>query len=63
MQPRLTLIQGPPASGKTLTVLNILYHLVYQSKGPILVCAPTNSVVDHLTLNIHRMKLRVPKIL
>lgn len=62
MQPRLTLLQGPSASGKTITLLSILYHFVLQNKGPILVCAQTNNVVDHLASIIHRMKLEVFKL-
>ena len=34
------MIQGPPGTGKTVTSATILYQLVKQHGGPVLVCAP-----------------------
>lgn len=45
----LTLIQGPPGTGKTVTSATIIYHLLRVSNHQILVCAPLNVAVDHLT--------------
>jgi regulator of nonsense transcripts 1 len=42
LQKPLSLIQGPPGTGKTVTSATIVYHLVKQSKGQVLVCAPSN---------------------
>ena len=53
-----SLIQGPPGTGKTVTSAALVYHLVQQSKGQILVCAPSNVAVDHLCEKIHMTGLR-----
>ena len=37
------LFQGPPGTGKTVTSATIVYQLVKQNSGPILVCAPSNT--------------------
>ena len=42
----LCLIQGPPGTGKTVTSTSLVYHLVKQKMGKILVCAPSNIAVD-----------------
>jgi regulator of nonsense transcripts 1 len=42
----LCLIQGPPGTGKTVTSTTLVYHLVRQKKGQVLVCAPSNIAVD-----------------
>ena len=42
----LTLIQGPPGTGKTVTSTTLVYHLVKQRVGKVLVCAPSNIAVD-----------------
>jgi regulator of nonsense transcripts 1 len=44
----LCLIQGPPGTGKTVTSASIVYYLVTLTSSQILVCAPTNIVVDML---------------
>src|SRR6478736_466864 len=49
LQKPLSLIQGPPGTGKTLTSATIVYHLARMNKGQVLVCAPSNVAVDHLT--------------
>jgi regulator of nonsense transcripts 1 len=66
LQRPLSLIQGPPGTGKTVTSASIVYHLsqMSQSKkmGQILVCAPSNVAVDHLTEKIHQTGLKVVRI-
>lgn len=42
----LCLIQGPPGTGKTVTSTALVYHLVKQKMGKVLVCAPSNIAVD-----------------
>lgn len=42
LQSPLQLIQGPPGTGKTVTSATIVYHLVKQNQGQVLVCAPSN---------------------
>lgn len=59
----LTLIQGPPGTGKTVTSATIIYHLsnMYK-KDKILVCAPSNVAVDHLTEKLTKMGLKVVRL-
>lgn len=53
------LLKGPPGTGKTVTSATIVYHLVRQTNGQVLVCAPSNIAVDQLTEKIHRTGLKV----
>lgn len=60
----MCLIQGPPGTGKTITSATIVYQLVCnmrnnQRKGQVLVCAPSNVVVDMLADRINKTKLKV----
>lgn len=59
LQRPLSLIQGPPGTGKTVTSATIVFQLVRQGGGPVLVCAPSNTAVDQLTEKIHRTGLKV----
>jgi len=43
------LIRGPPGTGKTTTAAAIIYNLLTLTKERVLVCAPSNIAVDHLT--------------
>ena len=63
IQRPLSLIQGPPGTGKTVTSATIVYQLVKQNGGPVLVCAPSNTAVDQLTEKIHKTNLKVLQIL
>lgn len=63
LQRPLSLIQGPPGTGKTVTSATIVYQLVKQSGGPVLVCAPSNTAVDQLTEKIHTTGLKVLPLL
>ena len=59
----LSIILGPPGSGKTLTCATLLYYLAKQSSsGQILVCAPSNIACDHLTEKLHLAGLRVVRV-
>lgn len=62
LQRPLSLIQGPPGTGKTVTSATIVYHLVKQGNGPVLVCAPSNIAVDQLTEKIHKTGLKVVRL-
>eukprot|EP00842_Homolaphlyctis_polyrhiza_P005252 jgi/Hompol1/5728/HPOL_004656-RA len=62
LQKPLSLIQGPPGTGKTVTSATIVYQLAKLNKGQVLVCAPSNVAVDHLTSKIHQTGLRVVRI-
>ena len=55
---KLTLIKGPPGTGKS-TVLSILaYHLIKLkvSTHKILICAPSNRAVDNISLLLQKIK-------
>lgn len=62
IQRSLSLIQGPPGTGKTVTSATIVYQLVKQNGGTVLVCAPSNTAVDQLTEKIHRTNLKVVRV-
>jgi regulator of nonsense transcripts 1 len=62
LQKPLSLIQGPPGCGKTVTSASIVYHLSKISKSQILVCAPSNVAVDQLTEKIHATGLKVVRV-
>lgn len=62
LQRHLSLIQGPPGTGKTVTSATIVYHLVKQNSGQVLVCAPSNIAVDQLTEKIHKTGLKVVRL-
>ncbi|KAF7639132.1 hypothetical protein Mgra_00001367 [Meloidogyne graminicola] len=59
LQRPLSLIQGPPGTGKTVTSATLVYHLVKQTNGQVLVCAPSNIAVDQLAEKIHKTGLKV----
>eukprot|EP00039_Didymoeca_costata_P001888 m.55985 g.55985 ORF g.55985 m.55985 type:complete len:1105 (+) comp11014_c0_seq3:109-3423(+) len=62
LQTPLTLIQGPPGTGKTVTSASIVYHLIKQGQGKMLVCAPSNIAVDQLTEKIHKTGVKVLRV-
>lgn len=62
LQRPLSLIQGPPGTGKTVTSATLVYHLVQQNMGQVLVTAPSNVAVDQLTEKIAATGLRVVRL-
>eukprot|EP00529_Nitzschia_sp_RCC80_P005463 CAMPEP_0113504498 /NCGR_PEP_ID=MMETSP0014_2-20120614/34747_1 /TAXON_ID=2857 /ORGANISM="Nitzschia sp." /LENGTH=1043 /DNA_ID=CAMNT_0000399611 /DNA_START=152 /DNA_END=3283 /DNA_ORIENTATION=- /assembly_acc=CAM_ASM_000159 len=62
LQRPLSLIQGPPGTGKTVTSATLTYHLTKQNMGQVLVTAPSNVAVDHLTEKIAATGLRVVRL-
>ena len=62
LQKPLSLIQGPPGTGKTVTSATIVYHLSKQGQGQVLVAAPSNVAVDHLTEKIAATGLKVVRV-
>merc|ERR1719322_2274125 len=62
LQRPLSLIQGPPGTGKTVTSATIVYQLVKQNGGPVLVCAPSNTAVDQLTDKIDKTGLKCVRV-
>ena len=62
LQSPLCLIQGPPGTGKTVTSASIVYHLIKQNQGKMLVCAPSNIAVDQLCEKIHKTGVKVLRV-
>ncbi|TMW64981.1 hypothetical protein Poli38472_009148 [Pythium oligandrum] len=58
----LSLIQGPPGTGKTVTSAAIVWHMAKQNMGQVLVTAPSNIAVDHLTAKISATGLKVVRL-
>ncbi len=57
----LTIIHGPPGTGKTTTIVEIVKQLI-QVERTILVCAPSNTAVDLLTERFAEAGLDVLRI-
>ncbi len=47
------LIQGPPGTGKTHTILCIISMYYNIPNAKILVCAPSNSAIDEISIRLH----------
>ncbi|KAI5405184.1 ATP-dependent helicase NAM7 [Lathyrus oleraceus] len=47
----ISLIQGPPGTGITVTSAALVYHMAKQGQGQVLVCAPSNVAMDRLAKN------------
>lgn len=54
----LAVIHGPPGTGKTTTLVEIIFHMI-QTRNKVLVCAPSNIAVDNLVerLASHNVKM------
>lgn len=51
----ITLIRGPPGTGKTKTICSILrYYLETKSNCKLLVCSPTNIAIDNIILEMKK---------
>ncbi|XP_050430864.1 regulator of nonsense transcripts 1 homolog [Adelges cooleyi] len=57
----VSLVHGPPGTGKTVTCATIVYHLA--KLGSVLVCAPSNTAADHLTAVIAKTGVRVVRMI
>jgi len=60
----ITLIQGPPGIGKTVTLTAILYLLAQNLKASskILVCAPSNVAVDHIAEKLVSLGIQISRV-
>ncbi|KAI9273569.1 AAA domain-containing protein [Sporodiniella umbellata] len=59
--PEVALIHGPPGTGKTYTLVEIVRQLVHQDKK-ILVCGPSNISVDNLVERLSQHKIQLVRI-
>ena len=63
LKQRLTLIHGPPGTGKTHVACEIVRQQLAQDKhNPILIAAETNLAVDHLCEKLMSLGIRVVRI-
>ena len=60
-QKELAVIHGPPGTGKTTTVVELITQEVKQG-SKILCCAPSNVAVDNLLEKLAKNKIRVIRI-
>ncbi|XP_011383089.1 DNA-binding protein SMUBP-2 isoform X3 [Pteropus vampyrus] len=60
-QKELAIIHGPPGTGKTTTVVEIIVQAVKQG-CKVLCCAPSNTAVDNLLERLARCGLRVLRL-
>jgi ATP-dependent RNA/DNA helicase IGHMBP2 len=58
----LSIIHGPPGTGKTTTIVQAVCALAIKSSKPILVVAPSNTAVDLLTEKLDLAGLNVIRI-
>jgi ATP-dependent RNA/DNA helicase IGHMBP2 len=58
----LSIIHGPPGTGKTTTIVQAIKALANQNSKPILVVAPSNTAVDLLTEKLDLAGLNVIRI-
>jgi len=58
----LAIVHGPPGTGKTTTLVQAIRALVQRDKGPVLVCAPSNTAVDLLSERLSDTGLNVLRV-
>ena len=54
------IVHGPPGTGKTTTLVEAIRRMAQKEK--ILVCAPSNAAVDHLTLKLQMAGVNVLRL-
>ena len=54
----ISLVIGPPGSGKTLLLVNLVYNILSHkgSTEKILICAPTNKAIDNIIILLNKYK-------
>lgn len=58
----LTILHGPPGTGKTTTLIRAIYELIQRTGQQVLVVAPSNTAVDVLSERLDLMGLQVLRI-
>lgn len=61
-QQPMTVIHGPPGTGKTTTVVEVVRQEVKKFHRKILVCAPSNIAVDNLVERVAKADLKVVRL-
>jgi len=49
----VSLIHGPPGTGKTTTVVELILQAVEKQKAKVIACAPSNIAVDNIIERLH----------
>lgn len=57
----IAVVHGPPGTGKTSTMVQAI-RLVVQTEGQVLVCAPTNTAVDLISVKLLELGVRVLRL-
>ncbi|VDI49271.1 ATP-dependent RNA/DNA helicase IGHMBP2, partial [Mytilus galloprovincialis] len=60
-QPEIAVVHGPPGTGKTTTIIEIIIQAVKQGKK-ILACAPSNIAVDNLVERLAANKQKIVRL-
>ncbi|KAI7899401.1 P-loop containing nucleoside triphosphate hydrolase protein [Cokeromyces recurvatus] len=60
--PEIALIHGPPGTGKTYTLVEIIRQLSINQKKRVLVCGPSNISVDNLVERLAQYRLDIVRI-
>jgi len=58
------MIHGPPGTGKTTTVVELILQAVDKQRAKVLACAPSNIAVDNMMERVHEAnpKLKIVRI-
>ena len=58
------MIHGPPGTGKTTTVVELILQTVKTQRSKVMACAPSNIAVDNMIERMHLMEpnLRIVRI-
>jgi len=57
----ISIVHGPPGTGKTTTLIEAIHQLVKQDKK-IVVAAPSNAAVDHLAEGLIKSELKIIRL-
>ncbi|KAJ9575926.1 hypothetical protein L9F63_007238, partial [Diploptera punctata] len=71
-KPAICVIHGPPGTGKSLVIVNLIMQILYgkksyrkhgsrRNKPRILLCAPSNAAVDELVLRLLQIRQKMTK--
>lgn len=55
----VSMIHGPPGTGKTTTVVEFILQTVRLQKAKVMACAPSNIAVDNIIERLHKQNPRL----